>query len=125
MKFAPGPFNKKPRAEWLGEIRSVLCDDRSAPVEAIDQRGADGLNDRGRSNRKSSQSSTDKGFWQSNVIIFSQAVFPLHEPARSRNAEDVEVFAPPPRNQPLRDMPKSTLLMLWTAPTLRHRSAIG
>src|SRR5580704_851274 len=75
-------------------LRSVLRDHRAGPVEAIDQRGADGLDEglEGRHIRRQSAAQTrNEGFRQGDAVIVSRAVLGLHEPAGSRDTENVQV----------------------------------
>src|SRR5450756_1783195 len=73
------------------ERRSVLRDQRAGPVEAIDQRGADGLRPRLEGWCKARKPTPDKGLRKGDAVIECRAIFGLHEPAGRRDAEDVQV----------------------------------
>src|SRR6266852_2141412 len=74
------------------EIRSVLRDDRTGPVEAVDQRGRDRLVP------AVGTDAVDAGRQVGRVgdlipglrIVEGRAVFGLHEPAGRRDTEDVQ-----------------------------------
>src|SRR5713101_2597508 len=70
--------------------RSVLRDHRATPVEAVDQRGADRLHDGLHGDPKTVQTAAGEGFAQIDALIFGNAIFGLHEPARSRETEDIQ-----------------------------------
>ena len=73
--------------------RSVFCDHRPGPVEAVDQRGGDGLHQRiveGRGETGRHRGS-HKGFRQGRITKVRSAVLGLHEQARRREAENIQV----------------------------------
>src|SRR5260370_21623900 len=74
----------------LSGRRSVLRDQRATPVEAVDQRRADGLHPRLEGNCSAGKSASDKGLRTGNAVIKRRAIFGLHEPAGSCNAEEVQ-----------------------------------
>src|SRR3984957_13782361 len=73
-------------------LRSVLRDHRAGPVEAIDQRGADGLCPGLERRRQAIRcSGSNERLRKSDAVVECRAIFGLHEPAGSRNAEDIQV----------------------------------
>src|SRR5487761_1898269 len=76
----------------LIQQRSVLRDHRAGPVEAINQRRADGLVPSLKGGRSSGrQAGRDNSFRKGNAAIVGGAVLGLHEQARNINSEDVEI----------------------------------
>src|ERR1700709_269862 len=73
------------------QLSSVLRDYRATPVETIDQRGADGLHEGLEGERVADEQTGRIGeFTEVVVAVVGSAVFGLHEPAGSGDAEDVQ-----------------------------------
>src|SRR6266481_1836974 len=72
-------------------VRSVLRDQRTGPVEAIDQRGADSLDPRFEGEAGNCRYVADiRQLADVLAIIIGGTIFSLHEPARRRDAKDVQ-----------------------------------
>src|SRR5229473_4122001 len=83
------------------DVRSVLRDERTTPVEAVDQRRADGLHDglevdivENRQARSVAQLANR------NPLILGHAIFSFHEPAWAKHAKHVERVFNAAANEP-------------------------
>src|SRR6266481_6706192 len=82
-------------------VRSVLRDQRTGPVEAIDQRGADSLDPRFEGEAGSCRYVADiRQLADVLAIIIGRAIFRLHEPAGRRDSEDVQVVLDAAADEP-------------------------
>src|SRR6267154_1113170 len=84
-------------------IRSVLRDHRAAPVEAIDQRGADGLRPRLEGHcraRGAGSDGSNKRLGQRYAIIECRTIFGLHEQAGCADSENIEVVLEAAAHEP-------------------------
>src|SRR5580704_2211067 len=101
-----GGVTKKPRTmpgllQACREIGSVLRDHRASPVEAIDQRGRDGLHEGLEGDRVAKRKAGgDGGLGKRRAIEVGGAILGLHEPARSRDAEDVQAVLDAATDEP-------------------------
>jgi hypothetical protein len=77
----------------------LLRDDRAGPVEAVDQRCADGLYERLEGNGLAI-GDAGNGFWQGDAAEIRCAILGLHEQARRRDAENVQVVLDAAANKP-------------------------
>jgi putative SOS response-associated peptidase YedK len=86
------------------EVRSVLRNQRATPVEAVDQRGADRLHKWLERDCCAGESSETGGrserLCKRGAVIESRTVFGLHEPARCRDSENVEIVLDAAANEP-------------------------
>src|SRR6266481_2614672 len=82
-------------------VRSVLRDQRTGPVEAIDQRGADSLDPRFEGEAGICRYVADiRQLADVLAIIVGRAIFRLHEPAGSRDAKDVQAVLDTAADEP-------------------------
>src|SRR6185437_5825127 len=90
-KKAPGEAGAFCLMSLVGSVTETT-DNRSTPVEAINQRGADGLNQRMEGDGVACQRvGSINQLVDGLLVVVSRTIFGLHEPAGSGDAEDVEV----------------------------------
>jgi hypothetical protein len=95
QKKAPFPG---PLSQFVPSL--VFGDHWAGPVEAIDQRGADSLDPRLELKVGSRQYADSRQLADVLAAIVGRAIFRLHEPAGSRDAEDVQVVLDTTADEP-------------------------
>src|ERR1700738_4668521 len=88
---------------FYSDVRSILRDDGATPVEAVNQRRAYGLHYRLHGNRKTGQANSGwryERFWQGSPLVLGNAIFGLHEPTGSGDAEDIQGVFHAAANEP-------------------------
>ena len=79
----------------------LFRDYRAGPVETVDQRPADGLHERlERVGNTCRNRPADEGFRQGCLVEVGRPILGLHEPARRRYAEEVQVVLEATANEP-------------------------